>query len=152
MYFFCYFIIISPWKRAGPFIWINLNPLHPKMSCAKFDWNWPSGSGVVDENVKSLQQRWRTTVKFLLEKLTWAFDSGELKMGNRQYNMQVCQISMTKLGILSILHTIEIQCFNIIYLKQKCTNIENNYISYMYMHLFELMILNLFEQWPTTLW
>lgn len=60
--------------------------------------------------------------------------------------MQVCQIAMTKLGILSILHTIEIQCFNIIYLKQKCTNIENNYISYMYMHLFELMILNLFEQ------
>ena len=32
----CYFVIISPWKRMGPFIWINLNPLHPRMFCAKF--------------------------------------------------------------------------------------------------------------------
>ena len=42
MYFrIIYFVIISPWKRAGHFIWKNLNP----MRCAKFDWNWPSGSG-----------------------------------------------------------------------------------------------------------
>ena len=26
------------------FIWRNLNPLHPRMLCAKFGWNWPSGS------------------------------------------------------------------------------------------------------------
>ena len=40
------------------------------MLCAKFGWNWPSGSGEEDENVKSLQtdrqtdgqtDRWRTT-------------------------------------------------------------------------------------------
>ena len=56
------------------------------MLCAKFGWNWPSGSGEEDENVKSLQQRqrqWqrrrRTTDKFWSEKLTWAFGSGELK-------------------------------------------------------------------------
>ena len=24
--YFCYFVIISPWKRAGAFIWTNLNP------------------------------------------------------------------------------------------------------------------------------
>ena len=30
--YFCYLIIISPWKRAGP----------------KFGWNWPSGSGEED--------------------------------------------------------------------------------------------------------
>ena len=24
--YFHYFVIISPWKRAGPFIWTNLNP------------------------------------------------------------------------------------------------------------------------------
>ena len=54
MYFY-YFVIISPWKRAGPFIWTNLNPLHPRMLCAKFCWNWPSSSGEEDENVKSLQ-------------------------------------------------------------------------------------------------
>ena len=38
--YFHYFVIISPWKRAGPFIWTNLNPLHPRMLCAMFDWNW----------------------------------------------------------------------------------------------------------------
>ena len=37
--YFCYFAIISPWKRAGSFIWTNLNPLHAKMLCAKFGWN-----------------------------------------------------------------------------------------------------------------
>ena len=29
--YFHFFVIISPWKRAGPFIWTNLNPLHPRM-------------------------------------------------------------------------------------------------------------------------
>ena len=40
--YFHYFIIISPWKRAGPFIWTNLNPLHPGILCAKFGSNWPT--------------------------------------------------------------------------------------------------------------
>ena len=53
--YFRHFVIISHWKRAGPFIWTNLNPLHPRMLCAKFGWNWPSGSGEEDENVKCLQ-------------------------------------------------------------------------------------------------
>ena len=43
--YFRYFIIISPWKRAEPFIWTKLNSLHPRMHFAKFGWNWPSGSG-----------------------------------------------------------------------------------------------------------
>ena len=43
---FHYFVMISPWKRAGVLIWTNLNPLHPRMHCNKFGWNWPSGSGV----------------------------------------------------------------------------------------------------------
>ena len=36
--YLCYFNIISnsPWKRAWPFIWRNLNPLYPRMLCAKF--------------------------------------------------------------------------------------------------------------------
>ena len=46
--YFHYFVIISPWKRPGPFIWTNLNPLHPRMLCAKFGWNWLSGSGEED--------------------------------------------------------------------------------------------------------
>ena len=53
--YFRYFVLISPWKRARPFIWTNLNLLHPRMLCAKFGWNWPSGSGEEVENVKSLQ-------------------------------------------------------------------------------------------------
>ena len=57
--YFCYFIIISPWKRAGLFIWTNLNPLNPRTLWAKFGWNWPSGSGEEDENMKSLRQRQR---------------------------------------------------------------------------------------------
>ena len=64
------------------FIWTNLNPLQPRMLCAKFGWNWPSGSGEEDENVKHLRQRqWqpRATDKFWSEKVTWAFNSGELK-------------------------------------------------------------------------
>ena len=82
--YFRYFVIISPWEYAGPFIWTNLNALHLRMLCAKLDWNWPSGSGEGDENVKSLRKSQRrqrqTTDKFLSEKLTWASGSGELKM------------------------------------------------------------------------
>ena len=33
-----------------------MNPLYPRMLCAKFGWNWPSGSGIEDENMKSLRQ------------------------------------------------------------------------------------------------
>ena len=29
--YFRNFIIFSPWKRAGPIIWTNLNPLQPRM-------------------------------------------------------------------------------------------------------------------------
>ena len=46
--YFRYFVIISPFKRAGPFIWKNLNPLHPRMLCGKFGWNWPCVSGEED--------------------------------------------------------------------------------------------------------
>ena len=58
--YFRYFVSISPWKRVEPFIWTNLYPLHQRMICAEFGWNWPSGSGEEDENVKSLQTDRRT--------------------------------------------------------------------------------------------
>ena len=40
-----YFLIISPLKQAGHFIYIKLNLLHKRMLCAKFGWNWPCDSG-----------------------------------------------------------------------------------------------------------
>ena len=43
-----YFAIISPWIRAWPYIWTNLNPLYPRMLFVKFGWNWPSGFGEED--------------------------------------------------------------------------------------------------------
>ena len=77
--YFCYFVIISPWKLKGPFIWTNLNPLHMRMLCAIIDWNWPSGSWKEDENVNSLQTDGGTTDNRQSEKPTWAYSSGELK-------------------------------------------------------------------------
>jgi hypothetical protein len=41
---FYIFVIISPLKRTWPFIWTNLNSLHPTIVCTKFDWIWPAGS------------------------------------------------------------------------------------------------------------
>ena len=72
--YFRYFIIISPWKRVGPFIWTNLNPLHPRMLCAKFGWNWPSGSWEEVENRKSLQTDRQQAVRkaHLSFQLRWA--------------------------------------------------------------------------------
>ena len=43
-----YFVIISPWKRAGTFVWTNLNSLYPRMLCVKFRGKLPSGSGKED--------------------------------------------------------------------------------------------------------
>ena len=86
--YFCFIVIFSPWKKAGPLMRTNFNPLYRKILCAKFGWNWPSVSGEEDEYVKSLRQRQRpqqrqrrqrrTTDKFWSEKVTWAFGSGEL--------------------------------------------------------------------------
>ena len=42
---FYIFVIISPWKWPMVIIWTQLNPLPLRMICAKFGWNWPSGSG-----------------------------------------------------------------------------------------------------------
>ena len=42
----------SRWCSA--FIWTNLNPLHPRMLCAKFGWKWPSGSEEDDFKMSSM--------------------------------------------------------------------------------------------------
>ena len=80
VYYFRYFAIIAPWDRAWPFIWTNLTLHYPIIFCAKLGWNWHSGSGEEEKNMKSLWWWWWTKDRiFWTEKLTWAFDSGELK-------------------------------------------------------------------------
>ena len=76
--YICYFIVISPWKRAGPSIWTSLNPHHQRMFCAKFVWNWTSGSWEEVQNRKSLQRdgqrdRWQVIRKAHLSfQIRWA--------------------------------------------------------------------------------
>ena len=53
-----YFVIISLWKKAKPFICTNLNPLHSRMQCAKSAWKWPR-SGSEEENFKNLSLYFR---------------------------------------------------------------------------------------------
>ena len=48
MYFLLFRNYLPLKKRAGSFIWTNSNPLHPKLPCAQFGLNWPSGSGEED--------------------------------------------------------------------------------------------------------
>ena len=56
--YFRYFATISPWKGTGLFIFTTLNPLHPRMLCAKFIWNWLSGSGEEDLLILSMYFRY----------------------------------------------------------------------------------------------
>ena len=71
-----------PLEKGMDLHWTNLNPHHPRILCAKFDWNWPRKSGEEDDFVKRLQTDWRTTENRRSKKLTWAFSSGELKTKN----------------------------------------------------------------------
>ena len=94
--YFHYFVIISPWKRAGPFIWTNLNPHYPRMLCAKFGWDWPSGSWEEEENVKSLQTDGQTNRRTDGRRTTGdqKFSSGELKKAtignNKEHISKTC--------------------------------------------------------------
>ena len=62
--YFRYFVLISPWKKVSPFIWINLNFLYPRMlwfgwnQRRKFGWNWPRGSGEEDFEISSMYFRY----------------------------------------------------------------------------------------------
>ena len=85
------FLIISPWKRAEPFSWTNLNSLHQKMICAKFGWNWPKGSG--DWRWKSEKFTTTSTTmtdngQILSEKLTWALNLKKEKFTDKRTDKQ----------------------------------------------------------------
>jgi hypothetical protein len=59
--YFYSFTIISPWRRAIPFIWTIYNPFPPRIICAKSGKNWHSSSGEEVENVKVYRQTDRRT-------------------------------------------------------------------------------------------
>ena len=45
----------SLWKMAAElFLWLNLIPIHPRMFCAKFSWNWTCGFGEEDFQMSSV--------------------------------------------------------------------------------------------------
>ena len=48
------YLIISPKKKGVAFIWTNFNPLHLRMVCAEFCWNWPRRRFLKVVNVISL--------------------------------------------------------------------------------------------------
>ena len=70
---FCYFVIISPWKRAGPFIWITLNALQQSMHCAKF---CKIDAVVLEKKMKMWKQRRQ---RILIRKAHSNLRLGELK-------------------------------------------------------------------------
>ena len=114
--YFHNFVIISLWKKAGPFIWTNLNPLHPVPNLVEI------GPVVLEKKVKSVRQWWQwierqqqqqrgrqTMDKFWSEKLTscelksygqdtkkcqklYKFDL-EVKVQGRMWIMNVCNTS-----------------------------------------------------------
>ena len=71
--YFRYFLIISPWIRAWPFIWTTWIPCF--QGCfgpSLVEMDPCSGSLEEDEYVKSLRRRRQTTEKIQSEKITWA--------------------------------------------------------------------------------
>ena len=69
-----YFVIISPWKRSGPFVWTNLYPFHPRISmfCVSLV---EIGLVVLEKKMKMWKVYRQTTDDRYSEKLTWAFSS-----------------------------------------------------------------------------
>ena len=59
-----FFVIISPCKRAGTFIWTNLNPLHLRILCATFRPNWLSCSGEEVRNFLNVFSLFRNYLPF----------------------------------------------------------------------------------------
>ena len=78
--YFCYFVFISPWKRAWPFIWTSLNSLYPRMLHDKFGWNlaqWFWRRWICEK----FKDRQRYDGQQPINKSSlWAFRSGELKI------------------------------------------------------------------------
>ena len=92
--FQCNFAISKylPLEKDGRLHLNKLESTSPNLLCAKFGWNWPTGSGEEEVNVKSWQQRGQIVIR----KITWAFGSGELK---KYIKLTVLTPKLTPLGV-----------------------------------------------------
>ena len=72
--YFSHSLLSTVEKQRGP-SFEQTESFYPRMLCAKFGWNWPSGSGEEDETVKKFKERQTGDSKS--EKLARALISGE---------------------------------------------------------------------------
>ena len=83
---FCNYL---PMKKAWPFIWSNLNPLHPRMKLAQWFWRrWKCEKFLTDRQTNGQ----RTTARWS-EKLTWAF-----RPGHRGSSRPICLLKIFDLS------------------------------------------------------
>ena len=71
---FCYFVIISPWKRTRPFNWTNLNPFYLRVFCAKLSFQlwWAKNLfELISNNQVKSRERWRTSFWILQRPELW---------------------------------------------------------------------------------
>ena len=83
------------------------------MLCAKFGWNWPSGSGEEDENVKRLQTDGRTQTTCDQKSSTELSAQVRLKERDRECNFTCYMLLQRVLKMVSLFHhyqTKRIQC------------------------------------------
>ena len=94
--YFRYFIITSPWKRTGLIIWTKLNPLHPKMICAKFGWSWSTILMVSEKKIFIIVHVFAVYFLFSLrDKCGRLFYHNTQDKFNRYFNVQLMCVHET---------------------------------------------------------
>ena len=61
--YFHYLAIISPWRRAGPFIWTNLNLPHPRMPSTEVSYKCMLYRDNVHIGTEHTDSNWFTSIK-----------------------------------------------------------------------------------------
>ena len=97
--YFLYFIIISPWKRAGPFIWTNLNPLHPRILCVKFGWNCTGWNLTFQSTERWLNGGWMATEWWRERWISVAFQPPFSQLNGRLFQLPFSQLIFWKIKL-----------------------------------------------------
>ena len=110
----------SSWKRAGLFIWTNLNFIHPRMLWAKFGWNLPCDS------FKNFVKVYSLFCSYLpLEK------GGALHLNKESSspNNALCQVSLKLAQWLNFINILSLFCCYLLLEKGWALDL-NNYMYY----------------------